>query len=578
MSSYNPPTEDITEFNTSLFNQPEETLSQAESDKLYLSKTKNDISTASSTTFNGGVNVGGTLNLKSGVKTTDLTQSSDGVFTIGNRNPSGSISILAQTAGGANQGISLSSTALTMNNFIPLNTRIIRSTDTSSTHSVFDDMIASGSLTIGGTASTNSIRGNTTFPQNVTIQGTLDIVSGTNTNKLAITGGNATYTMNAGATTATTHLFNTYTNANVPKGSFQIGSTNVAVLDSLLFTCRQIRSSATSSNAHEIFSNILSAAKITMGGTASTNEIRGDTTFTQNVSIKNKLNLSQFANITTDTTYPLIFPISETNVIRTTTPGVTSITIELPNVTANELGLTFNFFKFQTNLAVTFTTTNPIKIYTLNNLTTGFTSNTSLLSVDKTMTTLMCGGFGTLFYWIEVSNYSTFDRDYNNTIYPRLTEENSFSNRLNFSAASYSFPFASSQSLGYYLKATTSPAFSYTPSGSSKTILTTATIPIGVWRIDFSVQNTITGAGTITQEQNYVSTALNGAIATAVPFTGSINRSHVNEVYALNDVQVITSSFTYNQSTAGVLYLNIVRTFTGGSYSFIGEIAVTRLA
>jgi len=48
MSAYSAPTEDITEFNTSLFNQPEETLSQAEADKLYLSKTKSDISTAGS--------------------------------------------------------------------------------------------------------------------------------------------------------------------------------------------------------------------------------------------------------------------------------------------------------------------------------------------------------------------------------------------------------------------------------------------------------------------------------------------------------------------------------------------------
>jgi hypothetical protein len=61
MSSYNPPSESITEFNTSLFNQPEETLSQAEADKLYLSKTKNDTSSASLTTFNGAVNVGGIM-------------------------------------------------------------------------------------------------------------------------------------------------------------------------------------------------------------------------------------------------------------------------------------------------------------------------------------------------------------------------------------------------------------------------------------------------------------------------------------------------------------------------------------
>ena len=517
MANYNPPTEDITGFNTSLFNQPEDTLSQAEADKLYLSKTKNDISTASSTTFNGGVNVGGSLNLKSGVKTTDLTQTSDGVFTIGNRNPSGSISILAQTAGGANQGITLSSTALTMNNFIPLNTRIIRSTDTSSTHSVFDDMIASGSLTIGGTASTNSIRGNTTFPQNVSIQGTLDIVSGTNTNKLSITGGNATYTMNAGATTATTHLFNTYTNANVPKGSFQIGSTNVAVLDSLLFTCRQIRSSATSSNAHEIFSNILSAAKITMGGTASTNEIRGDTTFPQNVTIgidgvANNLSLKGEQRFY-DTATPY------TSYAKISTSGI-NVNYESPNVTSS-----FHIFKVYSG---------------------GVLSNA-----------------------LEIQNYQ---------IVTKL--QLSITDKIEFNPTAYAFPHGGASGykyLGHNFQ-NTGTAFTTLISAAPKTILTSAvTIPIGIWRVDFSVINQVTTAGTITQAQSFVSRTVDGNVGTAINATGSVVRSHVSEVYTAGDIQEITSSFTLNQSTAGLIYLNIVRSFGGGAYSFTGEMSYTRI-
>ena len=167
MSVYNPPTEDITQFNTSLFNQPVETLSQAEADRLYLSKTKSDISTSAETTFNGNVNVGGMLDLTSGANTSELSQSGN-TLTISNRVPSGSIVLTAQTSGGTNQGITLSTSALTMNNFLPLNTRIIRSTDTTSvTHSLFDN-ITTGLLQMGGVGGTNSIRGNTTFPQNVT--------------------------------------------------------------------------------------------------------------------------------------------------------------------------------------------------------------------------------------------------------------------------------------------------------------------------------------------------------------------------------------------------------------------------
>ena len=151
-------------------------------------------------------------------------------------------------------------------------------------------------------------------------------------------------------------------------------------------------------------------------------------------------------------------------------------------------------------------------------------------------------------------------------------------NRLNFSSFSpYSFPFSSNTSLGYYLKATGSGTSVTT--ATPKTILTTASIPIGVWRIDFSVQNVVgsAGAGTITQAQSYISTTLDGAIGTAVAFTGSVIRSHISEVYANDDIQVITSSFTYNQSAAGALYLNIVRTFVTGTYSFTGEVSITRI-
>jgi hypothetical protein len=154
----------------------------------------------------------------------------------------------------------------------------------------------------------------------------------------------------------------------------------------------------------------------------------------------------------------------------------------------------------------------------------------------------------------------------------------SLANRLNHTATSYTFPFASSQSLGYYLKTTGTPQSVTTATPTS--IVTTPSIPIGVWRIDFDVQNVVgaTGAGTIGSAQSFITATLNGAVATAVDFTGSVVRSHVAEVYANNDVQVITSSFTYNQSTAGVLYLNIVRSFSTGTYSFTGEVAVTRLA
>ena len=53
------------------------------------------------------------------------------------------------------------------------------------------------------------------------------------------------------------------------------------------------------------------------------------------------------------------------------------------------------------------------------------------------MTTLMCGFYSTLNFWIEVSNYSTFDRDYNKSIYPRLSISNAFTNVNVFNRATY---------------------------------------------------------------------------------------------------------------------------------------------
>ena len=73
MSAYNPPIEDITEFNTSLFNQPEDTLSQAEANRLYLSKTSNDTSSASLTTFNGAVTINGNVEVGTSGVTSDLS-------------------------------------------------------------------------------------------------------------------------------------------------------------------------------------------------------------------------------------------------------------------------------------------------------------------------------------------------------------------------------------------------------------------------------------------------------------------------------------------------------------------------
>tara|TARA_R110000868_G_scaffold122103_1_gene323689 strand:+ start:787 stop:1773 length:987 start_codon:yes stop_codon:yes gene_type:complete len=328
MANYNPPTEDITEFNTSLFNQPEETLSQAEADLLYLSKKKSDISTAPLTTFNGDVIVGGMLDLISGANTSEIYQNGL-TLEVKGKTPSGVINFTTQNSLGAD---------------------------------------------------------------NICLQ---------------------------------------INNSGVQTGVIVASNTN-------LFT-KLIKSTSPTSVNHVLFDNMSGSGVLTIGATATLNTIRGITTFTQDAI---------------------------------------------------------------------------------------------------------------------------------------------FANRLNFSATSYTFPFASNQSLGYYLKET-GTAFTTLTTATPKTILTTSSIPVGVWRVDFSVQltQTATGSHSITSAQSYISSgAADGNVGTAVPFTGSVVRSHVTETYSQNDIQVLTSSFTYQQSTAGALRLNIVRSFSTGTYSFTGEVAITRLA
>jgi hypothetical protein len=155
----------------------------------------------------------------------------------------------------------------------------------------------------------------------------------------------------------------------------------------------------------------------------------------------------------------------------------------------------------------------------------------------------------------------------------------SIGGRITLNSASYTFPFSSSLIQGYYAKDTGSAT--NVTSSTPKTIHTSPTLAVGVWRIDFSVEtlcNVAGGAGqTITTSQSYVSTTANSAMTAVVPHTGAKVYSVVSKTYQPNEYDLITSSFTYNQTTAGVLYLNLVRIYTG-DFTFTGEMSYTRIA
>lgn len=378
-ASYNPPTENITSFNSSLFNQPEETLSQAEADQLYLSKKNNDVSTAPNTDFNGAVTIKGTQNF--------------GV-----------------------QGVAGGITNIN---------RRLRIQDINAAGTGYGDMYYAG--------------------------GSLDITS-QSTNTALSTSFNF-LTCPIGSTTGIQKL--------------QITDTTTKILNTL-----EVGVSGSSSNAY-------------------------------------------FKN------------------------GIVMYDVNSPYT---------NYSSFSPQ---------------------GFTQNYTMYAGTTTATRH-------IFYTYNNANTSSSTLAINNAsvdVQPNLN----LTNRLVYNASSYSFPLASQQTQGYYLK-TTGTALA-TPTYVSNTYITCVTSPtvaIGVWRIDYSVTNTISGGGNITATDTLVSTTINNS--TPVSFTGSQQITHTTENYSAGDKHIITGSFTYNQSTAGVLYLTINRVFASGSYSWVGELAITRIA
>jgi len=301
-----------------------------------------------------------------------------------------------------------------------------------------------------------------------------------------------------------------------------------------LFT-RSIFSTANAA-AHEIFTALTTGGTLTIGGTLSTNSIRGVTTFTQNLTCSSLLNATS---------------------IKSATPAGANVIFD--NMTT---GGTISIGGINTNTTFSGQIT-PSSMYTR------FIKSALVTSTNVIFDNMTTGGniaFGGALSTNSFFGASTF------------SQAVTFNTNISHNASTYTFPFASATNQGYYLK-TTGTATSVT-SATPTSIVTTASIPVGVWRIDFSVQNIVgaAGAGTITQAQSYISNTLNGNVGTAVSFTGSVVRSHVSEIYANNDIQVITSSLTYQQTTAGVLYLNIVRSYSTGTYLFTGELSVTRIA
>ena len=143
--------------------------------------------------------------------------------------------------------------------------------------------------------------------------------------------------------------------------------------------------------------------------------------------------LTEWQNPTDTNSLTLAFPLPPTIALRAITAS--TMTITLPTLTTNDRGKIFTFVKLNTfKFDVTFNTSGGQWIFPLNNITGTPTTNITIFPSTKASTRLAVGWSGAFTYWIEVSDYSTFDRDENNLIYPRLAIANTFTNTNIFNA------------------------------------------------------------------------------------------------------------------------------------------------
>ena len=662
MASYNPPTELITQFNSSLFNQPEETLSQAEADTLYLSKKKNDISTAPLTTFNGQISVGGsadfnsTVSLKNRYRIMELLNiTSDTTITLSvplfqtyvirtTSVPTTALTINLPAIQPTDIGLIVNfvkfkgtnNLAVTFNggawNIIPLNqiATLGASTNTSllsvdkqmttlmvaytapssyywlevSNYSTFDrdynnsiypKLAASNTFT--GTLNTNTFSGAlNSGTSGVSTSGayfkagaTMYDISSPYTTFLQLypSGSGMQYIMNnAGTNIATSHNFKTYDTSNIQTTPFYITSATTTIANTL---------TATTSNFSGVLT-MLSGTPITLKDTANINYV--DMKCVSTGYQVNNPSASGSATFNFNSVPAVEITSASTRIYKSIdvgTQGVVNLSsfrspiqlydIQSPYTNRNEIytnysNALYNMIGTSTNhrFACANSSSNLVTcldLYSDQNISrVPLTLTEGLLTPQSQITQ---SGDDLIINNAQTAGATTIKFRFNN-VTSIETSSSQFTTYLPIRLAkpTYTFPLTQATHQGYYLKTTgiAQAVVSATP----KTILTTPSIAIGVWRIDFSVINTVTTGGNITQSQNFISTTNNGAVATAVDFTGSTLRSHTTENYATGDVQEIAGSFTYNQSTAGVLYLNILRTFSTGVYSFVGEVSITRLA
>jgi hypothetical protein len=261
-AAYSPPIEDITQFNSSLFNQTSTGLTQTETDLLYLSKKKSDISTASLTTFNNAVTIGGNVTLGQ----TTITDGQN------------------------------------------LNARLILSSNTgvSTTHSLFTNMGTSSVLTIGSSSSSISTYGSLTSigPLNMKANSNCEQTFSADNIAVRITAGNKILWTNATAA-ATLKIGNILAPLTIDASTIAISGTTTFSsgvtcnngLTANVVTATEFETSiptnitkicnSTSSGTIRLGAGLDSLGTLEIGSNTGNNKIKGPTVFSQNTTFQN---------------------------------------------------------------------------------------------------------------------------------------------------------------------------------------------------------------------------------------------------------------------------------------------------
>ena len=165
------------------------------------------------------------------------------------------------------------------------------------------------------------------------------------------------------------------------------GSSSQFTFETLNASSNPIQSLLLSSTTATIPINLAVSGNTTMSGTAS---ISSNLTL-RATKLYNKVNV-----ITTNVS--LSFPLEETSVINTTS----NITITLPTITANSLGMTFYFLKNETSSFITFTASSTDTIV-LNGSKTGSTTQI-VMNKGQTSCQLTCLQYfvGAVNNWVEI--------------------------------------------------------------------------------------------------------------------------------------------------------------------------------